>query len=263
MSTQNVQVEPLPAIVKGTGPGLLLTHGAGGSPEENFPFIDTLARRYTVVAPYYPGTGPAPRAQDQLSLDDLADRAVASATQAGLSSFAILGYSLGTAVAIRAATRHPDQVKALVLTAGLAYPRPSLRSAAAVWRDLLTADPRTLAHFLAFVGYSDATLAALKPAEYERLIQVIADTPVSPGTPDQVDLVFRVDVRADLARIAVPTLVVVTTADTLVTPAHSADLISGIRGARSVEIDAGHLIAVERPQQWRRAVEEFLASVLT
>ncbi|MFH8496767.1 alpha/beta fold hydrolase [Streptomyces coeruleorubidus] len=39
------------------------------------------------------------------------------------------------------------------------------------------------------------------------------------GTGDQLDLVRRVDVRADLAGISVPTLVVITTADPLISPA--------------------------------------------
>jgi pimeloyl-ACP methyl ester carboxylesterase len=261
MPTRDMPVEPLPALLVGTGPGLLLAHGAGGTPELNFPFIDDLARRYTVVAPYYPGTGPTRRAVEPLSIDDLADGLVASAVNAGLSSFAMLGYSLGAAITVRAATRHPGRVNALVLTAGFAHARPSLRSLAALWSDLLSADPGTLAHFLAFAGSGEAALSTLSPADYDRLIEILSNSSAPSGTPDQVDLVRRVDVRADLGSVAVPTLVVVTTADALVAPAHSAELIANIRGASSVEIDSGHLIAAERSAQWQRAVEGFLTTV--
>src|SRR4051794_22498174 len=42
--------------VHGSGPGLLLAHGAGGSAEANFgPVLPELAAGYTVVAPDYPG----------------------------------------------------------------------------------------------------------------------------------------------------------------------------------------------------------------
>ncbi|MGA4847339.1 hypothetical protein ACOBQB_14130 [Streptomyces sp. G5(2025)] len=39
------------------------------------------------------------------------------------------------------------------------------------------------------------------------------------GTTGQVDLVRRIDVRGDLARVKAPTLAIVTTADPLVSPA--------------------------------------------
>ncbi|MEU8466076.1 hypothetical protein [Streptomyces sp. NPDC029003] len=42
-----------------------------------------------------------------LVLDDLADRLVAAAAAAGQHAFAVLGESLGSAVAVRIATGHP------------------------------------------------------------------------------------------------------------------------------------------------------------
>ncbi|MEO3786848.1 alpha/beta fold hydrolase [Actinocorallia sp. B10E7] len=263
MRTNDLAAEPLPALVKGTGPGLLLAHGAGGSPELNFPFIDDLARRHTVVAPYYPGTGPAPRAATPLSADDLADRLVATAVDAGLASFAMLGYSLGVPLTIRAAARHPERVRALALTAGFAHARTSMQSAGALWAGLLArGDQESLAHFLAFFCGSEAGLSALSSDDYARLVETLR-TPPPPGAPDQVDLVQRIDVRADLPRIAVPTLVVATTADTLVAPAHSAELLDAIPGARGVSIDSGHLIGAERPDEWHRAIEHFLQTLDT
>ncbi|MFD0486185.1 alpha/beta fold hydrolase [Saccharopolyspora spinosporotrichia] len=70
-----------------------------------------------------------------------------------------------------------------------------------------------------------------------------------------------VDVRADLPGIGVPTLVVATARDTLVPPHNSRRIAEGIAGARLVEIDAGHLIADERPGEWLAAVRDFLSGV--
>jgi pimeloyl-ACP methyl ester carboxylesterase len=94
-----------------SGPGPLLAHGAGGSAEANFgPVLPELAAGHTVVAPDYPGAGETPCNTGPLDLDMLADGLVASALHAGVERFGIVGYSLGTAVAVRAATRHPDRV---------------------------------------------------------------------------------------------------------------------------------------------------------
>src|SRR5690348_8871836 len=103
-------------IVRGNGPGLLLAHGAGGGIDANYgPILDVLSAQHTVIGPDYPGTGRTERADKPLTLNALADELVATAVEEGLDTFAIAGYSLGSPVAIRAATRHRDRVSALVL----------------------------------------------------------------------------------------------------------------------------------------------------
>jgi pimeloyl-ACP methyl ester carboxylesterase len=261
MTTSHLPGEPLPAIVRGAGPGLLLAHGAGGTPELNFPFLDRLARRATVVAPPYPGRHPAPPAVRPLDADELADRLVASALAAGVESFTVVGYSLGAALATRIAARHPTRVQGLVLTAGFAHARPSFQALAAVWRALLDGPREPLAHFLALTCSSASALASLTSADYAATVDALVDLPIPPGTPDQVELVRRIDVRGDLAAIAVPTVVVVPTGDLLVAPVHSRELAQGIARATTVELDSGHLVGVDRPDAWLAAIDGLLDEV--
>ena len=48
----------LSTVVKGTGPALLLVHGAGGSVQANYgPILGTLTQYFTVIAPDLPGSG--------------------------------------------------------------------------------------------------------------------------------------------------------------------------------------------------------------
>jgi pimeloyl-ACP methyl ester carboxylesterase len=64
-----------------------------------------------------------------------------------------------------------------------------------------------------------------------------------------------------LARIAVPTLVVVGEEDALTPPAESIRMRDGIAGARLVAIPgAGHLSNLERPREFNQALRELLAS---
>ncbi|EFF89499.1 LOW QUALITY PROTEIN: 3-oxoadipate enol-lactone hydrolase, partial [Streptomyces sp. e14] len=157
-------------IVRGTGPGLLLAHGAGGGIDANYgPVLDVLAAHRTVVGPDYPGTGRTPRADAPLTLDGLADELVATAVEEGVETFAVAGYSLGAAVAVRAATRHPGRVTALVLTAGFAHPSPRFLLAARMWRDLLDADdPEALAGFLALVALQRPRPGRARPGRPRR-----------------------------------------------------------------------------------------------
>src|SRR6266487_1421032 len=104
--------------VRGAGPGVLLAHGANGSVAHHYgAILDRLAAAHTVVGADYPGAGATPRSSAPLDVDAIADELVAAAAQEGLSTFAVLGFSLGGPVAIRVAARHPERVTTLVLTA--------------------------------------------------------------------------------------------------------------------------------------------------
>lgn len=249
-------------LVRGSGPGLLLAHGGGGSVEGNFgPLIDELARTHTVVGPDYPGSGNTPRSPRPLVLDEVADTMVATAVAAGVERFTILGYSLGTGVAVRAATRHPDRVTGLILTSGFTYPDNRVRLAVDVWRALLaTGDRRLLAKFLTFAGSGEHAVNALSQDELDASLTALAGF-VQDGTPEQVDLVAAVDTRAELAGISVPTLVIATTGDFLASPVLSRELADGIPGARLAEVAAGHNIGVEAGPEWLRLIQKFLAEV--
>lgn len=240
--------------VRGSGPGLLLAHGAGGAAAANFPFIAELAERRTVVAPDYPGSGETPKAEQPLELDRLVDDVVATAVDSGVETFAVLGYSMGTAVAIRTAARYPERVSALVLTAGLARVDRHVGLNLDVWQHLLD-DPDALARFVLLNCFGPEALNSLDG--WDEVLRGTADG-VPAGTGDHLDLLRTIDVRADLPGITVPTLVVATTQDTLVPPHHSRGLASAIPGAKLVEIESGHLIGAQNPDSWLAAIQEFL-----
>ncbi|CAL9554532.1 Putative aminoacrylate hydrolase RutD [Nocardiopsis dassonvillei] len=252
-------IERYARTVKGSGPGLLLAHGGGGGIEPNFgPLLADLARTHTVVAPDLPGSGATPRATGPLDLDAVADALVAAAVEEGVERFTVLGYSLGTAVAVRAAARHPERVTGLVLTAGFARIDNRTRLNVDVWRALLAGDdPRTLARFMVSVAYGAPALEALSPEELEEVVRAVAGS-VPPGTPEHVDLVAAADTRADLPEIRVPTLVVAAALDRLVSPELSRELAAGIPGAEPVELASGHLVAAEAPQEWAKEIRGFL-----
>ncbi|MGY1717523.1 alpha/beta fold hydrolase [Blastococcus sp. SYSU DS0552] len=242
----------LPAVVTGTGPVLLLLHGAGGSPQDNYPFLDDLASDHTVVAPYLPGTAPAPLPDGPLDVDPVADQVVATADAAGVDTFALSGYSLGSALAIRVAARHPERVTALVLTAGFAAARPSLAATSRLWQRLLEQDPVGAGWFVAALFPGDAALHALGRDATAQLARDVTEH-LPAGARAQVELVGRVDVTADLPRLAarrLPVTLLVPTRDRLVDPAHSADLQAALPHAVRHELTTGHDVAGEAPIAW-------------
>ena len=257
-------IHHLDVLVRGRGPALLLAHGAGGGIEGNFGLVlDDLAKDHTLVGPHYPGAGGSPAAIEPLDLNDLADRLVAAAVAAGQDSFAVLGESLGSAVAVRIATRHPNRVRALVLTAGFATADPVLALAAQLIKSLAAAGQwDDLARFALLSCMSPADLADLEPADLDAPVAKTRSA-ISPGTVDHFDLVSRVDVRTDLAKVSAPTLVLAPTGDRLVLPESSYRLAAGIPGARLIELPgAAHVLNAADRATWLRHVREFLAALL-
>ncbi|MFI7276303.1 alpha/beta fold hydrolase [Streptomyces sp. NPDC049879] len=247
-------------LLLGTGPALLLAHGAGGGITGNYGLVlDDLARDHTVIGPHYPGSGTAPPSPGPLELDALADLLVASAAAAGHERFTVIGESLGSAVAVRIATRHPERVTALVLTVGFATADPLLVTAAELMGTLDRAgDRHAMARFAVAACSTEEQLARLTPAEFDAATDA-AEAAVPPGTAAQFALAARVDVRAELDRIAVPALAFAATADRLVLPASQRALAAAVPGARLVELPgAAHVLGEADRATWLTHVRRFL-----
>ncbi|MGC5013396.1 alpha/beta fold hydrolase [Streptosporangium sp. DT93] len=254
------RIPDLATTVTGSGPGILLAHGASGSVADNYgALIPVLARGHTVVGSDYPGSGATPRAAEGFTLDELTDAVVSSAVGAGVETFTVIGFSLGTAVAVRAATRHPERVRGLVLTAGFARADNQIDLSLGLWEHLLNrGDTEGFARMRAVNGFSVEFLNGLSEEEFAALLD---PGPAGPplGVVEQAALGRSADTREDLAAITVPTLVVGTTRDVLVAPANSRYLADHIRGARHAEVEAGHVVMAERPAEWQELIEKFLA----
>lgn len=244
----------LSTSIVGSGPAIVLAHGAGGGIEANFgSLIPLLAERHTVIGSDYPAD------DTPLDLDSLADALVAEAVAAGAEEFTLIGYSLGTAVAVRAAARHPERVRGLVLAAGLVRPDHRARTVVELWQRTLNArDFESFARLVLLTGFSAEFVNALSPEQVSVMLEQTAAN-VPGGVLAQATLVTTVDTSADLAGISVPTLVIGATGDLLVDPANSRELAAGIPGAEYVEIDAGHVLMVEQPEAWHATVLGFLA----
>ncbi|TDD02471.1 alpha/beta fold hydrolase [Nonomuraea diastatica] len=259
MSPRNLPEPSFARTRLGTGPGLLLAHGAGSSLANTYgPILEGLATRHTIVGIDYPGSGDTPRSTTPLSVDDLADQLVAAADAEGLDRFAVSGFSLGGSVAIRTAARHPERVTALVLTAAFPYRDNRLALASSVWRKIAASgDRELLAEFLIMVAVGTQVLESMSSEQLQETLRFAAAT-AADGSPEQADLVSRLDVRDDLAGIKAPTLVISTTDDWVTSTALHRQLAETIPGAQLAEIATGHLPMLERTDEWLQLITDFL-----
>lgn len=112
-------------LEKGQGPPLLLIHGLSGQ-MGNFThsLVDRLATRHRVIVFDRPGSGHSSRAPGRDGSLVTQAALVAELIQAlGLGRPAVMGHSLGGAIALMLALNHPASVRTLALVAPLTQPQ--------------------------------------------------------------------------------------------------------------------------------------------
>lgn len=104
--------------------------------------------------------------------------------------------------------------------------------------------------------FSEAFCAA-HPAVVQRAQGWIAG--IAPeGYAGCCEALARADLRADIARIPVPTLIVAGSADPVTTVADGRFMQAAIPGARLAEVPASHLSNLEAPEAFNEALAQFL-----
>jgi pimeloyl-ACP methyl ester carboxylesterase len=102
--------------IHGTGQPLVLLHGAFSAIGTSFEkVLPGLAKTRQVIAFDLQGHGRTADIDRPLTLEGMADDVAAALKQLGIERADIFGYSMGAAVALHLAIRHPEVVRKLVL----------------------------------------------------------------------------------------------------------------------------------------------------
>ena len=98
--------------IHGTGQPVVLLHGAFSAIGTSFgALLPDLARTRQVIAFDLQAHGRTADIDRPLSLEQMADDAVAALAQLGIAQADFFGYSMGAGVALRVALRHPPVVR--------------------------------------------------------------------------------------------------------------------------------------------------------
>ncbi|MGR3868747.1 bifunctional 3-oxoadipate enol-lactonase/4-carboxymuconolactone decarboxylase PcaDC [Streptomyces graminifolii] len=206
--------------------------------------VPELMKQWRVFRFDLPGHGGSP-AHPTGSVSDLADRLLATLDALGVQRFGYAGCALGGAVGLELVLRHPERVASLALIA--TSPRfgtaDEFRQRGVIVRtNGLDPIARTSPDRWFTSGF-----AASQPAITEWAVQMVRTT--DPGCYIAAcEALAAFDVRSELARIGVPTLVLVGSDDQVTGPAEARTLVAGIPDARlAVVPGASHLVPVEQP----------------
>jgi pimeloyl-ACP methyl ester carboxylesterase len=99
----------------GSGPVLLLLHGLGANHTTWLPVLDSLARRYTVIAPDLLGHGVSDKPRADYSVGGFANGMRDLLTVLKVDKVTVVGHSFGGGVAMQFAYQFPERTERLVL----------------------------------------------------------------------------------------------------------------------------------------------------
>jgi len=244
----------------GTGPALLLLHGAFSDHREWNRQWDAFTAEYTTVAWDAPGCGESDNLPDEpFGLDRWADTLAGFLQALGVDQPHVLGLSLGSVLALGLYDRHPHCARSLVLASAYAGWAGSLSPAEVqqrirqTLRDLERPPEDVARDFVATLFPPDAPPALVDE-------QILMITQARPQTTRALirDL-GPVDLRPALHRISVPTLLLYGDADVRAPLPVAAALHTAIPGSQLVRLpQLGHCGHLQAPKRWNDAVLTFL-----
>ncbi len=220
----------LHAAEAGTGEPLVLLHGNGEDGSYFVHQIEYFSRRYRVLAVDTRGHGKSPRGGAAFTIRQFAEDLYAFLEERNLERVNLLGFSDGGNIALSFAIRHPERLKRLILNGA----------------NLDPAGVRPSAQIFIELGYRFARLFAERSAGAKRNAELLGLMVNDPMIPVE-----------ELKKVSVPTLVVAGTRD-LIRESHTRTIAEALPDARLVLLPGDHFIANKNPEEFNRAVEEFL-----
>jgi 3-oxoadipate enol-lactonase len=243
---------------RGSGPTLLLVAGIPALGNDWWPFADALTGSRRVIVYDNRGSGESTVTPGPYTAAQLAGDAVALLDHLEIERADVFGASLGGMIVQEVALGWPERVRKLVLGcthAGLAHavrpPREAGRAFAMEtddWGERMRA-------LVSFAFASDADPELLEAFTEKKSHDVQADE----GYRGQIAAALGHDTYERLPQIEAPTLVL-TGDDDRVIPHPSSDvLVERIPDARlRIVRGTGHLFFIERPDETREVLAEFL-----
>lgn len=249
--------------VSGQGEVLMFLHGIGGNRRNWDGQLAHFRLSYRAVALDFRGYGDSESIGESLEFSDFVADTLGVLDALDTQRAHVVGLSMGGLVGQALYAQAPERVASLSLVACRSADEPLLPPARreAFIRErlepLCNGGPAALARSLApaLIGKQAspeareqvmASLRKIKPESYFKVMEAR----------------MRIAPFLDLSRIQVPVLVVGSDEDNVAPLAQMHQLASAIPGARLETIEgAGHLINLERPEEFNRVLMDFLHSV--
>jgi pimeloyl-ACP methyl ester carboxylesterase len=252
VSQVDIRGDRIQVMRGGSGPTLLVLHGAGGADAWQ-PWMTKLARDHQVIVPQHPGFGGAEPPEWLDNIADLASFYLDFLETEQLRDVHLVGFSLGGWIAAELATRNTSRLASLTLVAAAGIRVPGVPQI-----DIFaTSEEQSLRDLYYDQTLAEAALARVLVPETEdaRLYNRVTAAKLlwQPRLHDP-------HLRKRLHRIDVPTLLIWGEHDRVFPPAYGRAWQELVPGAQLLVLPAcGHLPQAEAPDAMASAINQFVA----
>ena len=245
---------------EGRGPAVVLLHG--------FPFdrsmwrgqVERLSGGFRVIAPDLRGHGETTLTDGVSTMEELAEDVVALLDELNVPRAVLCGLSMGGYVALALYRAHPERVRALVLadTRTQADTEDARRAREENARRALSEGMQPIADAMLPKLLSTRTRESA-PEVVARVREMMLGVKPEGAAAALRGMAVRRDQTDLLPTVDVPALVIVGSEDAITPPSDAEAMHALIEGSRLAVVEgAGHVSNVERPEEFDRALAEFL-----
>jgi pimeloyl-ACP methyl ester carboxylesterase len=225
--------------------------------------LPAYTEHFSCIALDLPGTGESDKPAGPYSTDGYADQVAAFLGAIGVERAHVAGVSLGAAIGMHLAARHPERVRSLSLHSAWDRTDRYLRTVVEMWRTLASSLPTV----------ADAVIQGIfplcftpemyvdRPEFADALADFVRGRPAQPldAFLAQSDAALTHDVSAVLGDIDTPTLITVGAHDLVCSPRFAERINSRIGGSELVVFDRlSHGGLHEDPDTFNRTTLDFL-----
>jgi len=225
--------------------------------------LPAYTEHFSCIAVDLPGSGESDKPAGPYSTDAYADQVAAFLGTVGVESAHVAGVSLGAAVGIHLAARHPGRVRSLSLHSCWNASDDYLKVVVQQWRTLASSLP-TVADVVVqgiFPWCFTPEMYVDRPEFVDGLVGFVRSRPAQPVDAflAQTDAAIGHDASAVLGEVHAPTLITFGAHDLVCSTRFAEPLQSGIAGSELVVFDdLSHAGLHEDPETFNRATLDFL-----
>jgi pimeloyl-ACP methyl ester carboxylesterase len=225
--------------------------------------LPAYTEQFSCIAVDLPGTGESDKPAGPYSTEGYADQVAGFLGAIGVEQAHVAGVSLGAAVGMHLAVRHPGRVRSLSLHSAWDSSDLYLRTVVEMWRTLASSLPTVADAVIAgiFPFCFTPEMYVDRPEFVDTLVDFVRSRPAQP--PDaflaQTEAALAHDASAVLGEIGVPSLITVGARDLVCSARFAERLDTRINGSELVVFEhLSHAGLHEDPDAFNRATLDFL-----
>ena len=246
-------------VKEGRGPTVVLAHALGCDLTMWDEVAHQLSKGFTVLRYDQRGHGRSPVVPGPCTIEDLAEDAAHLIERETRGEVHFVGLSLGGMVAQQIAVRHPELVTSIVVANSSSHYDDSFRG---MWRSRIRAALESGMPAVAEIAmprwFTPAWRESIAGARRIVQLRAVLEAMDARAYAACAEAVSGIDFFATNPLIACPTLVIAGTQDEATPIAMSRAICNAISGAELATLDAAHLSAVERPEEFAALVAGFI-----